>query len=69
MDALVAKYRRPAGMMQEAFGEEEVQEMMGLENPGLSLKFAMPVAHVSVHHYPTHSNPHADRETEGVAKY
>lgn len=64
MDALVAKYRRPAGMMQEAFGEEEVQEMMGLENPGLSLKFAMPpVAHVSVH------TPHADRETEGVAKY
>lgn len=57
MDALVAKYRRPAGMMQEAFGEEEAQEMMGLENPGLSLKFAMPpVAHVSVPS-PPHAHP------------
>ncbi|MBE3045726.1 hypothetical protein IMZ48_24905, partial [Candidatus Bathyarchaeota archaeon] len=48
MDALVAKYRRPAGMMEESFGEEEAREMMGLENPGMSLKFAMPpVTHVS----------------------
>lgn len=48
MDALVAKYRRPAGMMEESFGEEEAQDMMALENPALSLKFAMPpVTHVS----------------------
>ena len=50
MDALVAKYRRPAGMMEESFGEEETQDMMALENPALSLKFAMPpVSHVSAY--------------------
>lgn len=54
MDALVAKYRRPAGMMEESFGEEEAQDMMALENPALSLKFAMPpVSHVSAHSPPT----------------
>jgi hypothetical protein len=49
MDALVAKYRRPAGAMQETFTEDDERELMGLENPGLSLKFAMPpVTHVSI---------------------
>lgn len=42
MDALVAKYRRPAAMMHESFGEEEERELMGLEKPGLSVNFAMP---------------------------
>jgi len=50
MDALVAKYRRPAAMMQEQFGEEEEMDIMGAENPALSLKFAMPpVTHVSLY--------------------
>lgn len=48
MDALVAKYRRPAAMMHERFGEEEENDMMGADSPGLSLKFAMPpVTHPS----------------------
>lgn len=58
MDALVAKYRRPAGMMEGDFGEEEAQEMMALENPGLSLKFAMPpVSHVSASPFRSHTTP------------
>ena len=50
----MAKYRRPAGFAEESFGEDEAREMMGLENPGLSLKFAMPpVTHVSAYRRPS----------------
>lgn len=73
MDALVAKYRRPAGMMEESFGEEEAQDMMALENPGLSLKFAMPpVSHVSarpIRSYALPSPPHSPPGTKrGITK-
>jgi 20S proteasome subunit beta 5 len=47
MDTLVARYSRPAYQQNEAFSEQEQQDLAdGV--PSLSLKFAMPpVAHVS----------------------
>lgn len=46
MDALVARYSRPAYQQNELFSEEEQQDLCETQPP-LSLKFAMPpVAHV-----------------------
>lgn len=49
MDTLIAKYRRPAGMREMSFLEEEEQDVVGAGEPTLSLKFAMPpIAAVSI---------------------
>jgi hypothetical protein len=48
MDTLVARYSRPSYQQNEAFSEQEQQDLADAV-PSFSLKFAMPpVAHVGV---------------------
>lgn len=59
MDALVARYSRPAYQQNELFSEEEQQDLCETQPP-LSLKFSMPpVAHVRLpnHHPPSSQCP------------